>query len=149
MARVFRFGDPRSRAERLWQAGAYMGSYGALESAKISAYVRKWETTRDVGPSDKPNAPSSKPMGFSQVGRFCSYKPNDPSGKPMGFCCRWAVSVATNLMIHRASRWDFCDASDRFCSDEPNEPSGKPMGFSECERLVGFRICLFFPFCLI
>lgn len=34
----------RARAERLWQPSAYIGSYGGLESAKIAAYVRKWET---------------------------------------------------------------------------------------------------------
>lgn len=30
-------------AERLWQPSAYIGTYGDLESAKIAAYVRKWE----------------------------------------------------------------------------------------------------------
>jgi REP element-mobilizing transposase RayT len=38
------------RAERLWQPGAYIGSFGSLESAKISAYVRTWEATHDGGP---------------------------------------------------------------------------------------------------
>ena len=33
----------RARVERLWQPSAYLGSYGSLESAKIAAYVRKWE----------------------------------------------------------------------------------------------------------
>jgi REP element-mobilizing transposase RayT len=33
----------RARAERLWEPSAYIGSYGKLESAKIAAYVRKWE----------------------------------------------------------------------------------------------------------
>ena len=33
----------RGRVERLWQPKAYVGSYGDLESAKIAAYVRKWE----------------------------------------------------------------------------------------------------------
>ena len=33
----------RARVERLWQPGAYIGSYGVLESVKIAAYVRKWE----------------------------------------------------------------------------------------------------------
>jgi REP element-mobilizing transposase RayT len=32
-----------TRAERLWQVSAYIGSYGDLESIKIAAYVRKWE----------------------------------------------------------------------------------------------------------
>jgi putative transposase len=30
-------------AERLWQPSAYFGSYGDLESAKIAAYVQRWE----------------------------------------------------------------------------------------------------------
>jgi REP element-mobilizing transposase RayT len=34
----------RGRVERLWQPSTYIGSYGDLESAKIAAYVRKWET---------------------------------------------------------------------------------------------------------
>jgi REP element-mobilizing transposase RayT len=33
----------QAEARRLWQAGAYVGSYGNLESPKIAAYVRKWE----------------------------------------------------------------------------------------------------------
>ena len=33
----------RGRVERLWQPGAYIGSYGDMESARIAAYVRKWE----------------------------------------------------------------------------------------------------------
>jgi putative transposase len=33
--------------ERLWQPSAYVGSYGDLESAKIAAYVRKWEQEAD------------------------------------------------------------------------------------------------------
>jgi REP element-mobilizing transposase RayT len=33
----------RARAERLWQPGAYIGSFGELESAKIAAYVRRFE----------------------------------------------------------------------------------------------------------
>lgn len=33
----------RAGVERLCQASAYIGSYGDLESAKIGAYVRKWE----------------------------------------------------------------------------------------------------------
>ena len=33
----------RGRVERLWQPGAYIGSYGNMESAKIAAYVRKFE----------------------------------------------------------------------------------------------------------
>ena len=33
----------QARVERLWQPGAYLGSYGDLESAKIAAYVRRWE----------------------------------------------------------------------------------------------------------
>jgi len=39
------FSEPVIRAgvERLWQASAYIGSYGDLESAKIGAYVRRWE----------------------------------------------------------------------------------------------------------
>jgi REP element-mobilizing transposase RayT len=39
----------RARVERLWQPSAYIGSYGNLESAKISAYVRKWESMGDGG----------------------------------------------------------------------------------------------------
>ena len=35
----------RARAERLWQPRAYVGGYGDLESAKIAAYVRRWEAT--------------------------------------------------------------------------------------------------------
>jgi REP element-mobilizing transposase RayT len=39
------FGDTVIHAgvERLWQPSAYLGSYGNLESAKIAAYVRKWD----------------------------------------------------------------------------------------------------------
>ncbi|MBC8873000.1 MAG: IS200/IS605 family transposase [Planctomycetes bacterium] len=33
----------RAGVERLWQASAYIGTYGNLESAKISAYVRRWK----------------------------------------------------------------------------------------------------------
>jgi REP element-mobilizing transposase RayT len=33
----------RAGVERLWQPSAYIGAYGDLESAKISAYVRRWE----------------------------------------------------------------------------------------------------------
>ena len=33
----------RAGVERLWQPSAYIGAYGQLESAKIAAYVRKWE----------------------------------------------------------------------------------------------------------
>ncbi len=33
----------RAGAERLWQASAYLGSYGDLESPKIARYVRQWE----------------------------------------------------------------------------------------------------------
>jgi hypothetical protein len=33
----------QARVERLWQPGAYIGSYGDLQSAKIAAYVRQWE----------------------------------------------------------------------------------------------------------
>jgi len=33
----------RAGVERLWQASAYIGSYGNLESAKIGAYVRRWK----------------------------------------------------------------------------------------------------------
>jgi REP element-mobilizing transposase RayT len=33
----------RAGVERLWQASAYIGSYGDLESTKIGAYVRRWE----------------------------------------------------------------------------------------------------------
>jgi hypothetical protein len=33
-----------ARVERLWQPSAYIGSYGDLESIKIAAYVRKWES---------------------------------------------------------------------------------------------------------
>lgn len=38
----------QARLERLWQPGAYIGSYGDIESAKIGAYVRKWETADEV-----------------------------------------------------------------------------------------------------
>jgi REP element-mobilizing transposase RayT len=40
------FGDSVVRAgiERLWQPSAYLGSYGDLESAKISTYVKRWES---------------------------------------------------------------------------------------------------------
>ena len=41
-----RHGDEPSlnlRMDRLWRPGAYLGSYGDLESAKIAAYVRKFE----------------------------------------------------------------------------------------------------------
>jgi REP element-mobilizing transposase RayT len=34
----------RARVERLWQPSAYLGSFGDLESAKISKYIRQWET---------------------------------------------------------------------------------------------------------
>jgi REP element-mobilizing transposase RayT len=34
----------QGRLERLWQPSAYIGSYGNMESAKVAAYVRKWET---------------------------------------------------------------------------------------------------------
>ena len=33
--------------ERLWQPGAYVGSFGDLTSNAIGAYVSRWE--RDVG----------------------------------------------------------------------------------------------------
>jgi len=33
----------RAGVERLWQPSAYLGSYGELESAKIAAYVRRWQ----------------------------------------------------------------------------------------------------------
>jgi putative transposase len=33
----------RAGVERLWQPSAYIGTYGDLESAKIAAYVRRWE----------------------------------------------------------------------------------------------------------
>lgn len=33
----------RAGVERLWQPSAYIGSCGDLESAKLAAYVRRWE----------------------------------------------------------------------------------------------------------
>jgi len=40
-----RFADLAVRASvrRLWQPSAYLGSFGRLQSAKVAAYVRKWE----------------------------------------------------------------------------------------------------------
>lgn len=35
----------RARVNRLWQPSAYVGSFGELESKKIGAYLRKWETS--------------------------------------------------------------------------------------------------------
>ena len=40
----------RGARERLWQPSAYIGSYGDLESAKIAAYVRKWEADNEDQP---------------------------------------------------------------------------------------------------
>lgn len=34
----------RASVERLWQPSAYLGSFGDLESSKISSYVRRWKT---------------------------------------------------------------------------------------------------------
>ena len=53
----------RGRVERLWQPGTYVGSYGDMESAKISAYVRKWEAAdEDLCWQDRPTtAPHSGP----------------------------------------------------------------------------------------
>ena len=34
----------RAGVERLWQPSAYLGSYGDLESAKIAAYIKSWES---------------------------------------------------------------------------------------------------------
>lgn len=33
--------------DRLWQPSAYLGSYGDLESAKVSKYVQQWERETD------------------------------------------------------------------------------------------------------
>lgn len=33
----------RAGVERLWQPSAYLGTFGELESAKMGAYVRRWE----------------------------------------------------------------------------------------------------------
>jgi REP element-mobilizing transposase RayT len=38
----------QARVERLWPPGAYLGSYGDLETAKIAAYVRRWEEAEPV-----------------------------------------------------------------------------------------------------
>jgi REP element-mobilizing transposase RayT len=39
--------------DRLWQARAYIGSFGELESRKIAAYVRKWEATEGTKSPDQ------------------------------------------------------------------------------------------------
>ena len=38
----------RARVQRLWQPSAYIGSFGELESAKMAAYVRKWEMSEEA-----------------------------------------------------------------------------------------------------
>ncbi len=37
----------RAGVQRLWQPSAYLGAFGELESAKIAAYVRRWEREAD------------------------------------------------------------------------------------------------------
>ena len=52
------------------QPGADLGSYGDLESAKIAAYVRRWEEARAFSHAE-PNNPPGKPaaLGRGEVGR--------------------------------------------------------------------------------
>ncbi len=37
----------RAKLNRLWQASAYVGSFGDLRSAAIASYVRRWEAFKD------------------------------------------------------------------------------------------------------
>lgn len=45
VAEYFSDAGNRARLERLWQAGAYLGSYGDPASRQISQHVRNWKAT--------------------------------------------------------------------------------------------------------
>jgi putative transposase len=38
----------RARVNRLWQASAYVGSFGNLRSAAIASYVKRWESQKEI-----------------------------------------------------------------------------------------------------
>jgi putative transposase len=52
----------RAGVERLWQASAYIGSYGELASPQIRQYIRNWEAAR-LEEVQQPKEPRDKPVG--------------------------------------------------------------------------------------
>ena len=71
----------RAKAERLWQASAYIGSFGDLTSNAVSGYLKRWSL-------------KNRECAQRFVATDLSTKPKEPSGEPMGFFCqsRWLAS---------------------------------------------------------
>ena len=105
--------------------------------------------------SEERNDPPGKPVAFSSFDAVpCSDERNDPPGKPVAFqaastqspvatnvtihrASRWHSGastqspVARNVTIHRASRWHSGSFDAVPCSEERNDPPGKPVAFRQ------------------